>query len=158
MEEITLQALLEAGCHFGHKSERWHPKAASFIYTEKDGVHIIDLAKTKAGLEAARQFIRDTVAAGHEIIMVATKRQAQGVVKEEAEKVGAPYFVERWIGGFLTNWESVKKNLDKVNTLTAEEAGGFWKKQSVIDVKNDSVELAFSARGVLFHGFRVSFH
>lgn len=128
MEEITLQALLEAGCHFGHKSERWHPKAAGFIYTEKDGVHIIDLAKTKAGLEAAREFIRGTVAGGKEVILVATKRQAQGVVKEEAEKVGAPYFVERWIGGFLTNWESVKKNLDKVNTLTAEEANGVWKK------------------------------
>lgn len=128
MEEITLQALLEAGCHFGHKSERWHPKAASFIYTEKDGVHIIDLAKTKAGLEVAREFIRNTVAEGHEAIFVATKRQAQGVVRQEAEKVGAPYFVERWIGGFLTNWESVKKNLDKVNTLTAEEANGAWKK------------------------------
>lgn len=128
MEEITLQALLEAGCHFGHKSERWHPKAASFIYTEKDGVHIIDLAKTKAGLEAAVEFVRNTVAGGKEVLLVATKRQAQGVVREEAEKVGAPYFVERWIGGFLTNWDNVKKNLDKVNSLTAEEASGAWKK------------------------------
>ena len=128
MEEITLQALLEAGCHFGHKAERWHPKAAAFIYTKKDGVDIIDLAKTKAGLEAAVGFIRNLVAGGGEIVMVATKRQAQGVVKEEAGKAEAPYFVERWIGGFLTNWESVKKNLDKVNTLAAEETSGAWKK------------------------------
>ena len=73
MEEITLQALLEAGCHFGHKAERWHPKAASFIYTKKDGIHIIDLAKTKAGLEAAREYVKTTVAGGGEVLFVGTK-------------------------------------------------------------------------------------
>ncbi len=128
MEEITLQALLEAGCHFGHKAERWHPKAASSIYAEKDGIHIIDLAKTKAGLEAAAQFVRDTIASGGEVLFVATKRQAAGVVKEEVEAVGAPYFVERWIGGFLTNWDSVKKNIEKINRLTQEQETGGWKK------------------------------
>src|SRR3990172_1377866 len=99
MEKITLQALLEAGCHFGHKSERWNPKAASFIYTEKDGIHIIDLAKTKLGLEEAIRFVTKTVASGGDIIFAATKRQAKGVVKEAAESCGAPYLVERWIGG-----------------------------------------------------------
>lgn len=128
MEDITLQQLLEAGCHFGHKAERWHPKAAAFIYAKKDGIHIIDLAKTKAGLEAAAAFVRDTTAAGKEVIFVGTKRQAQGVVREEASAVGAPYFVERWIGGFLTNWDQIKKNIDKINRMDADRAAGAWKK------------------------------
>ena len=128
MEEITLQALLEAGCHFGHKAERWHPKASQFIYTKKDGIHIIDLAKTKTGLEAAVAYIRDTVASGQEVIFVGTKRQASGVVKQEVTAVGAPYFVERWIGGFLTNWEQIKKNIDKILKMEADRASGAWKK------------------------------
>ncbi len=128
MEDITLQQLLEAGCHFGHKAERWNPRAAVFIYTEKDGIHIIDLAKTKAGLESAALYVRETVAAGDEVVFVGTKRQARGIVKEEASQAGAPYFVERWIGGFLTNWESVKKNIDKIIRLTNEREKGVWKK------------------------------
>lgn len=128
MDEITLQQLLEAGCHFGHKSERWHPKAKGYIYTEKDGIHIIDLAATKAGLDKAVEFIRNLASEGREILFVGTKRQAKGVLKEEAVAAGAPYFSERWIGGFLTNWEEVKKNIDKINRLTDEEAAGAWKK------------------------------
>lgn len=138
MEEITLQALLEAGCHFGHKAERWHPKAASFIYTKKDGIHIIDLAKTKAGLEAAATFVKDVVARGGEVLFVATKRQARGVVKQEVEAVGAPYFVERWIGGFLTNWDQVRKNIEKINRLAEEQTAGAWKKFP----KHEQVKLA----------------
>ena len=128
MQEITLQALLEAGCHFGHKAERWHPKAAEFIYTKKDGVHIIDLAKTKAGLEAACTYIEELVGSGGEVLFVATKRQARGVVKEAVEKVGAPYLTERWIGGFLTNWDGVRKNIQKINRLSEEQRTDAWKK------------------------------
>lgn len=128
MDDITLQALLEAGCHFGHKAERWHPAAAQFIYTEKDGIHVIDLAKTKAGLDAAMAFIRELTKNGGEVLFVATKRQAQGVVKQEVEAVGAPYFVQRWIGGFLTNWDQVRKNIEKINRMTDEQANGGWKK------------------------------
>lgn len=128
MEEITLQALLEAGCHFGHKSERWNPKASKFIYTEKDGVHIIDLAKTKIGLEAAAAYVKELVKHGSEVLFVGTKRQAAGSVKEEAENVHAPYLVERWIGGFLTNWDGVRKNIEKINRLTDEQKNNAWKK------------------------------
>ncbi len=128
MQDITLQQLLEAGCHFGHKSERWHPKASKFIYTEKDGIHIIDLAKTKTGLEKAMEYVKKTIADGGEVLFVGTKRQAQGVVKTEAEFAGAPYFAERWIGGFLTNWDSIKKNIEKIIHMTDEEATGAWKK------------------------------
>lgn len=126
--DITLQALLEAGCHFGHKAERWNPKASEFIYTKKDGVHIIDLAKTKAGLEAAAAYIEELVGNGGEVLFVATKRQAKGVVKEAVEKAGAPYLVERWIGGFLTNWDGVRQNIQRINRLTDEQATGVWKK------------------------------
>lgn len=128
MQDISLQALLEAGCHFGHKAERWHPKAKQFIYTEKDGIHIIDLAKTKAGLEAAAEFIENTVANGGEVLFVGTKRQASGVLKEAAIAAGAPYFSERWIGGFLTNWEQIRKNIEKINRMDAERTNGGWKK------------------------------
>ena len=128
MDEITLQALLEAGCHFGHKAERWHPKAARFIYTKKDGIHIIDLAKTKAGLEAAAAFVKNLTSQGKEVVFVGTKRQASGVVKQEAVAAGAPYFVERWIGGFLTNWDQSKKNIDKILKMEGDRATGAWKK------------------------------
>src|SRR5690348_9389178 len=138
MEEITLQDLLEAGCHFGHKAERWHPKAAEFIYTEKDGIHIIDLAKTKTHLEAAREYVRSLSAQGQEVLFVGTKRQAKGVVNTAAKDAGAPYLTERWIGGFLTNWEGIKKNIDKINKLTEEQANGSWKKFP----KHEQVKLA----------------
>ena len=128
MEEITLQQLLEAGCHFGHKAERWNPKAAQFIYTKKDGIHIIDLAKTKAGLEAAGAFVRETRAAGREVIFVGTKRQAAGIIKQEMVEAGAPYFAERWIGGFLTNWDQTRKNIQKILSMEADRAAGSWKK------------------------------
>ncbi len=128
MQDITLEQLLEAGCHFGHKSERWHPKASVFIWQEKDGIHIIDLAKTKAGLDAAMQFVRDTAATGGTVLFVGTKRQARGVVKEAAQKAGASFLVQRWIGGFMTNWEGVHKNLQKINKMMADQANGGWKK------------------------------
>lgn len=127
MSDITLEQLLEAGCHFGHKSERWHPKAASFIWQEKDGIHIIDLAKTKAGLDAAIAFITTVAQDGGTVLFVGTKRQARGVVKEAVVKTGASYLVQRWIGGFLTNWEGVHKNIQKINKMMADQASGAWK-------------------------------
>lgn len=128
MQDITLEQLLEAGCHFGHKSERWHPKAAEFIWQEKDGIHIIDLAKTKAGLDAAQAFLRETAATGGAVLFVGSKRQARGVVKEAAQKAGASYLTQRWIGGFMTNWEGVHKNLQKIIKMMSDQANGGWKK------------------------------
>lgn len=128
MQEVTLQALLEAGCHFGHKAERWHPKASQFIYTKKDGIHIIDLAKTKSGLEVAAEFVKSTLAQGGDVLFVGTKRQARGVLKEQATAVSAPYFSERWIGGFLTNWDQIRKNIDKIIRMDTDRASGAWKK------------------------------
>lgn len=128
MEAASLKALLEAGCHFGHKSDRWHPKAQQFIYQERDGIHIIDLVKTKTGLEAAANFLYDLGKEGKTVLFVGTKRQAAAVIAEEAARVGASFLVERWIGGFLTNWEQIHANLEKIRRLKEEETTGGWKK------------------------------
>ncbi|KKS87824.1 MAG: 30S ribosomal protein S2 [Candidatus Gottesmanbacteria bacterium GW2011_GWA2_44_17] len=128
MNDITLQQLLEAGCHFGHKAERWNPKAVDYIYTEKDGIHIIDLAKTKEGLDRACLFVSELVATGGEVLFVGTKRQAKEIMRAEAGRVGAPFVVERWIGGFLTNWEGIQRTIKKILTMTEEEKNGAWKK------------------------------
>ncbi|TSC53887.1 MAG: small subunit ribosomal protein S2 [Microgenomates group bacterium LiPW_16] len=128
MREISLKELLEAGCHFGHQVPRWNPRARSFIYTARDGVHIIDLAKTKEGLEAAAAFVKELAKSGGTIIFVGTKRQARGIVYQEARKSGAFYLVTRWLGGLLTNWEQIKKNLEKLDKLRREKKGETWEK------------------------------
>jgi len=161
MKDTSLKDLLEAGCHFGHKKERWHPKAQEFIYTEKDGTHIIDLAKTKEGLKIAAAFAKSLVAEGREIVFVGTKRQAKGVVWEETKRVGAPYFVERFIGGFLTNWSEVSKNFARMRDLRAKiknENGVLKKKEIVLFERNlrkleiiyGGVENLFSPPSALF--------
>lgn len=128
MKQVSMTALLEAGAHFGHKAERWHPKAGRFIYTEKDGIHIIDLAKTKAELERAMAFVHQIALDGGTVLFVGTKRQAKEIVKTQAAAAGAPYLAERWIGGFLTNWDGIHANIAKSNRLTEEQATGKWKK------------------------------
>lgn len=128
MKDISLKDLLEAGCHFGHKVEKWHPKAASFIYGAREGIHIIDLAKTRDGLQKAVEFIRNLGKEGKVVLFVATKRQSKGIVSEAAKRAGLPYLTNRWIGGFLTNWEEVKKNINKLNRMAKELAEGVWKK------------------------------
>lgn len=128
MEEVSLKALLEAGCHFGHKSERWHPKATKFIYQERDGIHIIDLIQTKTALEKAGEFVKQQALVGKQVLFCGTKRQAAATIKEEASRVGASYISVRWIGGFLTNWDQVHKNLEKIRRLKEEETAGAWNK------------------------------
>lgn len=128
MKDITLEDLLKAGCHFGHKAERWHPKAAAFIWQKKDGIHIIDLAKTKEGLDRAMAAIHDLAAGGGTVLFVGSKRQARGVVKEAAKQAGASFLVHRWIGGFLTNWEGVHKNIQKINQMLSDKQNGGWRK------------------------------
>lgn len=128
MNEVTLKDLLEAGCHFGHRSQRWHPKAAKFIYQEREGIHIIDLVQTKAQLEKAAGFIKDLGKNGQTVLFCGTKRQATAIITEEASRAGAAYFSQRWIGGFLTNWDQVYKNIAKINRLQEEEKTDAWKK------------------------------
>lgn len=117
MSKVTLKQLLEAGVHFGHQARRWNPKMKSFIYAERDGVHVIDLAQTSARLDVAYDFVKDLAASGGEILFLGTKRQAQEIVRREAERVGAMYITERWVGGILTNFDNVHQNIKRLNEL-----------------------------------------
>lgn len=114
---ILLEDLLEAGCHFGHQSRRWHPKMAPFIWTVREGVHIFDLAKTKAALEKAAAFASATAAQGGLIVFVGTKSQARSIIQEEAKRCRMPFVSQRWLGGTITNWEQIKKSLDKLTEM-----------------------------------------
>lgn len=133
---IDLTELLEAGCHFGHQARRWNPKMAPYIFTERDGVHIFDLAQTAQKLSEAMVFVRDWVNSGKTIALVGTKRQAQAIVREEAVAVGAPFVSERWLGGTITNWDEigkrVKKLLDMKQKKEAGEYSKYTKKENVL--------------------------
>jgi len=130
MKEVSLKELLEAGCHFGHQTTRWHPKMKGYIYTARDGIHIFDLVKTKKGLEEAAEKVREIAAKGGKIIFVGTKRQAQDIVKEAAEKAGMPFITERWVGGLLTNWDQIKKRINRLADLKAGRAEDRFKNRT----------------------------
>lgn len=126
--EVTLKDLLEAGCHFGHQSRRWNPAMNTYIYGEKDGVHIFDLARTKSGLDSAREVISRISNEGGKVLFVGTKRQAAELLKSEAERVGMPYVTERWMGGMLTNFGQIGKSVFKLKDLKEKRAKGELKK------------------------------
>lgn len=113
----SMQTLLEAGLHFGHQATRWNPKMKKFIYLKKDGIHIIDLAKTQSQIEKTVKYIESLAKAKKTILFVGTKKQAAQTIKQHAEKIGMPYIVNRWIGGLLTNYKVVSKNINKLNQL-----------------------------------------
>jgi small subunit ribosomal protein S2 len=106
-KDVDIKQLLEAGAHFGHKTERWHPKMAVYIHSKRNGTHIIDLSKTVLCLEDALAFITKTASSGKQVLMVGTKRQAQDIIKKAAEATNMPYVTNRWLGGMLTNWNTI---------------------------------------------------
>lgn len=122
--DVDIKKLLEAGAHFGHKTERWHPKMAPYIHSKRDGTHIIDLTKTVAGLEEALAFITKTASEGKQILMVGTKRQAQDIVKKLAEDTNMPYVTERWLGGMMTNWNTIGGRVKHLQDLENRMASG----------------------------------
>ncbi len=124
IEKITIRNLLEAGAHFGHKTGRWNPKMRPYIFGARNGIHIIDLQKTVPMFKKAYQVVRDTVASGKHVLFVGTKRQAQDVVKQEAERAGQFYVNHRWLGGTLTNFQTIKKSIEKLNKLEEQFADG----------------------------------
>uniref|UniRef100_A0A7C2ZQ82 Small ribosomal subunit protein uS2 n=1 Tax=Hydrogenobacter sp. TaxID=2152829 RepID=A0A7C2ZQ82_9AQUI len=126
MAVISMRDLLEAGVHFGHSKSRWNPKMAPFLYGVRNGIHIIDLNKTVVYLEQAYHFVADSVAQGAEVLFVGTKKQAKDVIREEAERAGVPYVNERWVGGLLTNFRTVRKSILKLHTLERMEAEGVF--------------------------------
>ncbi|MDE3052423.1 MAG: 30S ribosomal protein S2 [Gemmatimonadota bacterium] len=123
--QLTLEQLLAAGVHFGHQTRRWNPKMRRFIFAERNGIHIIDLQKTMRQLELAQKLARDVVLRGEHVLFVCTKPQLAALVKEAAEKCGGLYITERWLGGLLTNFQTVKKQLRRMKELEeGSESGG----------------------------------
>ncbi len=121
---IELTDLLEAGVHFGHQVKRWNPKSKSFVFDHRQGISVIDLAKTHEGLKKAYDFVEETVSKGGEILLVGTKRQAQEIVREAATNTGMPFCVNRWMGGTLTNWQTITTSIAKYKKYMAMEADG----------------------------------
>lgn len=124
MSVISMKQLLEAGVHFGHQTRRWNPKMAAYIFTERNGIYIIDLQKTVKKVEEAYEFIRSTVAEGKHILFVGTKKQAQETVKEEAERCGMFYVNVRWLGGMLTNYHTIQKRIQRLKELEVMKENG----------------------------------
>ncbi len=138
MAVVSMKQLLEAGVHFGHQTRRWNPKMAPYIFTERNGIYIIDLQKTVKKLEEAYNFIRQISEEGKSVLFVGTKKQAQESVKEEAERAGAYYVNARWLGGMLTNFRTIRRRIDRLNQLKAMEADGTFEmlpKKEVIKLR-----------------------
>ncbi len=124
MAVVGMKQLLEAGVHFGHQTRRWNPKMAKYIFTERNGIYIIDLQKTVRKIEEAYKFIRDISAEGKSVLFVGTKKQAQESIKDEAERAGIYYVNARWLGGMLTNFATIKRRIDRLKQLRLMESDG----------------------------------
>ena len=148
---FTLRQLVEAGVHFGHHARRWNPQMAPYIYGKKDNVHIIDLQKTYPMLYTALAVARDVAAKGGKVLFVATKRQAQEIVKESAERCGQYYVNYRWLGGMLTNWKTVNKSISrlvKLNEMEEKNAYEGYTKKEMQNIKKEQGKLALSLDGI----------
>lgn len=119
MSIVSMKELLESGVHFGHRTSKWNPYMKPYIFTERNDIHIIDLQQTAEGLEESYEVIRDTVTKGGEVLFVGTKRQAQDIIKKYAEKVNMPYVIGRWLGGTLTNWQTIRERIQELERLEA---------------------------------------
>lgn len=124
MAVISMKQLLEAGVHFGHQTRRWNPKMAPYIFTDRNGIYIIDLQKTVRKVEEAYNFVRNLAAEGGSVLFVGTKKQAQDAVKEEAERCGMFYVNQRWLGGMLTNFQTIRRRIERLHELERMEADG----------------------------------
>lgn len=142
---VSMKQLLEAGVHFGHQTRRWNPKMAEYIFTERNGIYIIDLQKTVKKLDEAYMFVRDLAADGGEIIFVGTKKQAQDSVKEEATRCGMPYVNARWLGGMLTNFKTIRGRVARLAQLKAMQEDGTFdllpkKRLQALSLKSKSLK------------------
>lgn len=141
-QNIDMKALLEAGAHFGHKSSRWHPKMAPYIHSRKNGAHIINLEKTVEGLEKALPKITEIAKSGKKVLFVGTKKQMKDITKEAAESVEMPYVTVRWVGGTLTNVETVNRQIKKVKDLERRmETGELEKRYNKLEVQRFQEEI-----------------
>ena len=151
MSVISMKQLLEAGVHFGHQTRRWNPKMAPYIYTERNGIYIIDLQKSVGKVDEAYNAIRDCVANGGKILFVGTKKQAQDSIKNEAERCGMYYVNQRWLGGMLTNFKTIQSRIAQLKKIEAMEADGTFDvlpKKEVINLKKQQEKLEKNLGGI----------
>ncbi|MCW2602411.1 MAG: rpsB [Pseudonocardiales bacterium] len=125
MAVVTMREMLDSGVHFGHQTRRWNPKMKRFIFTERNGIYIIDLQQTLSYVDRAYEFVRETVAHGGSVMFIGTKKQAQEAIAEQATRVGMPYVNQRWLGGMLTNFQTVYKRIQRLKELEAQELDGW---------------------------------
>ncbi len=151
MAKVTMKQLLEAGVHFGHQTRRWNPKMKNYIFTERNGIYIIDLQKTVKLMDTAYNFVRDMVTDGGEIVFVGTKKQAQESIRNEAERSGAHYVNHRWLGGMLTNFATIRKRIDRMIKLEQMETDGTFErltKKEVLMLRNEKERLMKFLSGI----------
>ena len=151
MSVISMKQLLEAGVHFGHQTRRWNPKMAEYIYTERNGIYIIDLQKSVGKVDEAYNAVYDVAAQGGSILFVGTKKQAQEAVKTEAERCGMYYVNERWLGGMLTNFKTIQSRINRLKEIEAMEADGTFDvlpKKEVIQLKKEQEKLEKNLGGI----------
>jgi len=151
MGAITIKDLLEAGVHFGHQTNRWNPKMKRYIFGERNGIYIIDLQQTLARFDAAYDFVRQTVAQGESVLFVGTKRQSSDIVEEEAKRCQMFYVSRRWLGGMLTNFNTIRKSIDKLRKIEAASADGTYErlpKKEVAQLEKERLRLEESLGGI----------
>ncbi|NNL31085.1 MAG: 30S ribosomal protein S2, partial [Gemmatimonadetes bacterium] len=144
MSEVRLDQLLEAGVHFGHQTRRWNPKMKPFIFTERNGIHIIDLRKTLDRLQVAQQAVREVVLKGERVLFVCTKKQLRSVVEQEAQRCGSFYVTERWLGGMLTNFQTIRQQIRRLKELergVEENAFEFYTKKEQLMLDRERAKL-----------------
>ncbi len=151
MAVVTMKQLLDSGVHFGHQTRRWNPKMKRYIFTERNGIYIIDLQQTLSYIDRAYEFVKETVAHGGSVLFVGTKKQAQEAIASEALRVGMPYVNQRWLGGMLTNFSTVHKRLQRLKELEAmEQTGGFQglTKKEILMLTREKDKLARTLGGI----------
>ncbi|MBD3778239.1 MAG: 30S ribosomal protein S2 [Micrococcales bacterium] len=152
MAVVTMRQLLESGVHFGHQTRRWNPKMKRFIFTERNGIYIVDLQQSLSYIDRAYDFVKETVAHGGTILFVGTKKQAQEPVAEQAARVGMPYVNQRWLGGMLTNFQTVNKRLQRLKELELidfdDVAGSAYTKKELLIMRREKDKLAKTLGGI----------
>lgn len=151
MAIISMKSLLEAGVHFGHQTRRWNPKMKRYVFTERNGIHIIDLEQSLGYIETAYGFVKDVSAKGGTVLFVGTKKQAQEGVKDQSDRCEMPYVNQRWLGGTLTNFVTIKERLRRLEDLEKKEESGEWgglPKKTILQLKREKDKLAASIGGL----------
>src|SRR6478609_2143156 len=152
MPVVTMSQLLDSGVHFGHQTRRWNPKMKRFIFTERNGIYIIDLQQSLSYIDRAFEFVKATVAHGGTVLFVGTKKQAQEAIAEQATRVGQPYVNQRWLGGMLTNFQTVSKRIQRMKELEEidfeDVAGSSRTKKELLQMRRERDKLERSLGGI----------